>query len=414
MKILIIKPSSLGDVVHGLYVLKPLKDAFPQSEIHWLVDVAYKDLVSGNSLTDKTWIIDRSRWKNSKNILSDFWKLGRQLNAENFDAVIDLQGLFRSGILTYLTRAPLRIGFSDARELAPLFYNRKVKGGKNIHAVERYVRLINLIPKRGTIFGPVPQNNIIVQAGGCRRGPPNLRQQAYWPMPKLGVKADRTRTVTITEEKISILRSTSPRLRRTQDDRGNAQNNSDSKYYVVVAGGRWESKRWPAEYFSDVIKQIPMKCVLVGGKEDKEIGDEIFCRIDMASNRNDIGKTTLQELVSIIHDAQFILTNDSGPMHIAAALGTPVFALFGPTDPQGTGPYGKGHKVFQADLDCVPCLKKKCPLTGENYMKCMKKIHPETILMEIFKKFMINDKRNIDPSVAGAPRDDRREITRQF
>ncbi len=151
----------------------------------------------------------------------------------------------------------------------------------------------------------------------------------------------------------------------------------EKEYAVIVPSARWETKKWPAENFSRLISKLRIQCVLAGSSADKDVAQEV---VDSSSGSiiNLYGKTNLKELVALIAGAKAVVSNDSGPMHIAAALGVPVIALFGPTDPVKTGPYGwqvnKNLKVIRTLISCSPCFKKKCkdPL-------CMKNIRVEQV-----------------------------------
>ena len=143
-KILIVKPSSLGDIVHSLPFLNSIKSCFPKSEIHWVIARGLEGLLEGHPMVDKLIVINKDMWKKiskTGKTIKEIRQLFKSLRNENYDLVIDLQGLFRSGVITMATRAPVRIGFAEAREGSRLFYNKRVKGGKDIHAVERYMKI---------------------------------------------------------------------------------------------------------------------------------------------------------------------------------------------------------------------------------------------------------------------------------
>jgi ADP-heptose:LPS heptosyltransferase len=229
--------------------------------------------------------------------------------------VIDLQGLLRSGIITKATGAPFRIGFQEAREGSRFFYTHKVRGGKDIHSVDRYLRIADFL--------------------GCDIS------EIVFPFP-------------LYDDRIP------PKLETTE-------------YAVIVPGARWKTKRWPAKKFGKLISLLPIDTVIVGSQNDLLIANEILA----ASEKQTIsltGKTNLHELIEVIKGARFIVSNDSGPMHIAAALNIPVFAIFGPTDPLRTSPYGENHTVIRVDISCAPCFKKTC-----NSIDCMQKLSVEDV-----------------------------------
>ena len=319
-KILIVKPSSLGDVIHSLPFLNAVKTCLPKSEIHWVIAKGLEGILESHPMIDKLWVIDKDSWKNIQNVKSTIQEikvLFKKLKQEKYDLVVDLQGLLRSGVITAATGAPVRIGFREAREGSSVFYTHKVAGGKNIHAVDRYLK--------------------IAESLGCNT------TDISFPFP--------------------FVQSSDFRL----------QTSDTGDYAVIVPGARWKTKIWPAEKFGKLASLLPVESIIVGSKTDKDIADEI---VSLSGGRavSLAGKTNLRELIAIISRANFIVSNDSGPMHIAAALNVPVFAIFGPTDPSRTGPYGKGHTIIREDILCSPCFRKSC-----DEMKCMKDLSVEKV-----------------------------------
>jgi lipopolysaccharide heptosyltransferase II len=145
-------------------------------------------------------------------------------------------------------------------------------------------------------------------------------------------------------------------------------------YAVIVPGARWKTKIWPAENFGKVAAKLSIRSVVIGSSGDRGIADKV-----VSSSRGRAislaGETELSELIGLMRGASVVITNDSGPMHIGAALNIPVIAVFGPTSPVLTGPYGKGHVVLQSDDPCSPCFRRECA-----DMKCMLKITPGDVL----------------------------------
>jgi heptosyltransferase-1 len=304
-KILIIKPSSLGDIVHSLAVLDALHRCFPESEIHWLVAKGLEGILDGHPMLKKVWVIRKDEWKKITRVYStvaELRSLFRSLRAARFDCVIDLQGLFRSGLIAKATGAPMRIGFEEAREGSGLFYTHRVAGGKDVHAVDRYLKIAAYLG---------------CDVSGVR-----------FPLPRFpeGVKEE---------------------LR------------ASGEYAVIVPGARKPVNRWPAERFGELAARLPLKTIVVGSRGDRLLAEEVV-RMSKGKALSVAGRTDLKELVSVIKNARFMVSNDTGPMHIAAALGVPVFALFGPANPARTGPYGKGHTVIQKQISCAPCYKRSC------------------------------------------------------
>jgi len=127
----------------------------------------------------------------------------------------------------------------------------------------------------------------------------------------------------------------------------------------MVPGARKPVNRWPARRYGELASRLPLKTVVVGSKGDRYLAEEAV-RASKGKAVSLAGKTGLKELVCIIREARFMVSNDTGPMHVAAALGVPVFALFGPANPLTTGPYGEGHTVIRRELPCGPCNKRYC------------------------------------------------------
>lgn len=325
-KILVVKPSSLGDVVHSLPFLNAIRDCFPKAEIHWVIAKGLEGLLEGHPMIDGLIIINKDEWKKISVIgetVREIRELFRRLRGERYDVVIDLQGLLRSGLITMITGAPERVGFAEAREGSTFFYNRKISAARDLHAIERYLKVAgDLGCKSKDVIFP-------------------------FPFPRRGLSG-------IKEFKTSL-----------------------KDYAVLVPGARWNTKIWPAENFGRLAAMLPLKSVVVGSGKDVPIADRI---VEMAGGKavSLAGRTTLAELVEVMRDARVVISNDSGPMHIAAALNVPVAALFGPTSPERTGPYGKGHVIIRSEKECSPCFRKQC-----RDLRCMKDISPESVFEKI-------------------------------
>ncbi len=306
-RILIVKPSSMGDVVHALPVLNALKTSYPYVEIDWVIAKGLEGLLLGHRMINDLIVINKDDWKALKNIAftgKEIARLFERLKGGRYDIAIDLQGLLRSALITVSTGASVRIGFSDAREGSPIFYNHTVKGGSDIHAVDRYMK--------------------IAYALGCSKSPINF------PFPEFNPG-------TSARDLVSKM----------------------GTFYVLIPGARWQTKKWLPESFAALIDMLDHRSVLIGGVSDKSAGSQIAALSgDKAVDA--IGDTSIQDMIYIISNCRAVITNDTGPMHIAAALGKPVVALFGPTNPMRTGPYGTNNIVIKSSLDCAPCYKKSC------------------------------------------------------
>lgn len=323
-RILIIKPSSLGDIVHALPVLAGLRQRFPHAHVAWLVGTSFQSLLAGHPLIDELIPFDRAhygRMLRSPRAFVDFWRFVAGLRRRRFDWVIDLQGLIRSGLMSWFSGARRRSGFADAREGATFFYNEPVRIDEAVrHAVDKNVSLAR----------------------------------------QLGLPIDAPRFP------LAISDAERAAARRLLGDL--------PRFTAVLPGARWESKTWPPERFADLIDRLhadrAAPCVLLGAPSESPAATAI-CGKSTAPVVDLVGKTSLRELAALLESAERVICLDSGPMHIAAALGKPTVALFGPTDEKRTGPYSPAARVLTESIECRPCLKRVCPL---GHHGCMRRI----------------------------------------
>jgi len=339
---LIIKPSSMGDIVQALPVLTALKESHPEAHATWLVSRPFAGLLDGHPRLDEMVVFDRhefGRIGRSARATAVFIAFLEALRRRRFTTVLDLQGLFRSGFLAAATGAPSRVGFMEAREMAPLFYTDRVTAPpETMHAVDRYLALarhVGLAAPRATDHLPVaPEDRAAVRARLAAEG----------------VAADE------------------PLL-------------------VVSAHARWETKQWPPERFAEVIDRLVAeagaRAVLVGSAAAAAVGHEV-AQAAKARPVDLTNRTTLKELVALIAAARVLVTNDSGPMHVAAAVGTPVVAIFGPTHPGRTGPRGEGHRVLAERAPCSPCYERRCLYAGgPQALCCLKNIAADEVARHV-------------------------------
>ncbi len=337
-RILIIKPSSLGDVIHALPVLAALRSARPDAHIAWLVSNSFAPLLEGHPLLDEVIRFDRARYGRMTRSLAamrDFWRFVAGLRRGKFDLVVDLQGLIRSGLLGVFSGAPHRLGFADAREGAWLFYSRRGRPEPDAeHAVDRNLHLLRAIGIRTT--------------------------QARFP---LGLRADERR------DAARLL--------------AQAAGEAVRSFTAVVPGTRWDSKRWPAEALGRLVSRMHAAglgpCVLLGAPADRDFAAEVRAASE-APVVDLVGRTNLRQLAALIDASDRVVCHDSGPMHIAAALGKPTVAVFGPTNPARTGPYSPAAVVVRREMSCAPCYRRNCPLVHHD---CMNRLEVDRVFAEI-------------------------------
>ncbi len=338
--ILIVKPSSLGDIVHCMPAVMLIHNKYPDAKIDWLIHPAFADILDYLPFIRKRILFDRKNLGSPKTFLPAMFKLFRAIRSERYDMVIDFQGLLRSASISRLARAGIHAGLKRPKEqAASLFYSRKISpSGKLTHALEKNVALAAEL--MGSADASIPELELPV----IKKNFNSLRK--------------------ILAEENCFPDSTRP-------------------FVTVIPGARWETKKWPPAFFADVLNRINQRFpaavfLLAGAASDKDTCVQIKELTPNASVFVLAGRTGMGELLELMRQSSATLTNDSGPMHIAAALKTPVFALFGPTSPEMTGPYGMRNRIFTAKLDCIKCLKKTCPTKN-----CHSSIKPETVASEI-------------------------------
>ncbi|MBI3620917.1 MAG: glycosyltransferase family 9 protein [Nitrospirae bacterium] len=322
-RLLIVKPSSFGDIIHTLPALDAVHRSWPRTAVDWIVKPEWMPLLQGHPMLREALPFPMS-WRAWRRMIP----LVRQ---RRYEMVLDLQGLLRSGVLSLCTGAPIRIGFANAREGSPWCYTRRVAlpaGSANgrppslqeslqapRHAIDRYLHLVR-------------------EAGASSQAP------VRFPLPSW------------------------PEAARWVDDWWDkAGLQPKDTVCVLHPAARWETKRWPAERFARLadrlVKEQGWRVILVAGPAERTQVEAVG-RLMQQPYDDLSGRTTLPQLAALLARAALLITNDSGPMHLAVAVGIPVVALFGPTDPRKIGPYGPGHHVLQAGVDCSPCGRQRC------------------------------------------------------
>ena len=322
-RVLIVKPSAIGDVVHGLPVLNLIRRRWPGAHISWLVTPACAGLLDGHPQLDEVIRFDRRRfghaWR-SPTAAIELAAFHRALRGRRFDLVIDLQGLFRSGWLGWTTAATFRVGSTVDREFGWVFHSHvaPVDGGDR-HALDRYLDVCAFL--------------------GLGRGPVEF----VFPTDDV----DRAKAA-------ELVGDVGP-------------------YAVLLPATNWPTKRWPVEHFASLVgplrERFGLASVLAGGPDAAAMAPALPGVVNVA------GRTSLRELVAVLERASLVIANDTGPMHVAAALGRPLVTPYGPTSPIRTGPYGRLNSVVTLDLPCSPCYARRCV-----HQTCLTGLGPEPVL----------------------------------
>lgn len=307
-RILLIKPSSLGDIVHTFPVVSAIKAQWPGVHVTWVVKRQWAELVERAEGVDRVWPIDMT--------VSSWVREGLALRAERFDLALDMQGLFRSGVLAWVSGAPTRVGFANGREGSPWFYTNPVPvQDPNVHAVDRYLSMVGALgiglPEKPRFQFKLLEENLQTVRAICHRH---------------GFVVDRP-------------------------------------WIAMSIGARWPTKRWPLQAFAAVLDQLyesQLGPVMIIGSSDERRGTSRLRALTASPFIDLCGEIPLGCLPALLSTASVMVTNDSGPMHIASALGVRVVAMFGPTSAIRTGPYGDGHQVLSGRVPCSPCFSRVC------------------------------------------------------
>jgi lipopolysaccharide heptosyltransferase I len=356
-KILLIKLSAVGDVVHTIPVLNKLRRCYPMAQLDWLVTPAIAELLRHHPAVTNIIEFEREAWSTPWRLtpFASYARLAAKLRAAAYDLVVDMHGQFRTAALTLATGAPARIGFDrprasvwdasprkfpeqarkhawqGAREGSWLAYTHHIPVPTlDLHAVDRYLNV-----------GPIL---------GLDREPADFS----FPIPQSAVSRVETLLVQHGVSRADIV--------------------------IMAPGTIWETKRWGSDRFAKVAEHFLSKgfaVILIGSQRERVVCEEVAAlapgAVDLA------GMTALSELAALIRRSAISITNDSGPMHLAVALDRPVVSIFGPTDPVWIGPYGRANAVLHADLECSPCYLRKLKHCRHDHA-CMRSVSAPAVI----------------------------------
>ncbi|MCK4871253.1 MAG: glycosyltransferase family 9 protein [Phycisphaerales bacterium] len=330
---MLIRPSALGDVVRTVPVLVSLRQRYGDARIDWIVQDAFVEGVAAHPDLSEAVPFARRKYGGAFGWISALGWMAR-LRKRRYDVVYDCQGLLRSAIFTWATRAPRRIGFANAREGGARLYTERIDVDPDLHTVDR---MLELIEQAGV--EPVRDMRLYVP----------VKAQQSW---------DQKR------ERLGI---------------------ADEHYAVVAPTSRWPGKNWPADRFAETIDWMLQHglphVLIVGAKSERTQCQSILDQAEQSSGRivDLMGKTSVGELMALIAGSSCVLANDSAALHIAVGFDRPIVALFGATDPRRVGPYGRLDDVVRASTGCCSISHK------DEYAarRLMEEIHVKTVIERI-------------------------------
>jgi heptosyltransferase-1 len=356
--ILLIKLSALGDVVHTFPVLNKLRARYPKARIDWLVASDLAELLHGNPAINNVIEFPRDDWATP-------WRwapyaraarLVAQLRAAQYDLVLDLQGQLRSAIFAFASGAPARIGFDKPRKDIWKTLTREIPDEAKKHAWQgaregSWLAYTHYIALPTLDLHPVERYLAVAPLIGLDEAAPDFS----FPIPP----------------------EASTRIDALLDyyDIGKAR-----PLAALAPGTNWDTKQWRPDRFAEVARHFLQKgfaVVLMGSDGERPLCEQVAAlapgAVDLA------GETTLAELAALIRRATICVTNDSGPMHLAAALDRPAVGIFGPTDPVWAGPYRRAGAVLRAEVPCSPCYLRELPRCMHGHA-CMEKVSAAAVI----------------------------------
>lgn len=323
-RVVLVKPSALGDVVHSLPVLYALRQRFPDARLAWIVNQTYAPLLENLAVLDEIIEFDRNVLSGGLRGMWRFAAFLSRLRRCRFDLAIDLQGLLRTGLMVQATAAPVRVGLGSTREGASWFYTHILPvPSMNMHAVDRYWLVAEALG-----VGSTPKRFCL----------PIAETERQW-----------------TDRLLHPL----------------------SRPWIMASlGTRWETKRWPAAHFVGLLRRTMQHfggtAIFVGGGDEQRWSQEAAAAVSPSLDLT--GRTSLKQLAALLARADLMLGNDSGPLHLAAAYGRPTVAPFTCTSPERTGPYGQPLAAVATRVDCAASYLKRC-----RRMVCMDELTPDRL-----------------------------------
>lgn len=344
LRILIVRLSAIGDIVHALPVLSALRAARPNAHIGWLVEGLSAPLLEGHPHLDELFVFQKKWRKNWHGGLlsTEARALMARVKAARWDVAIDLQGLFRSGVLMCLSGAAARVGYGDhdAREMSWLFANRRVKPPATArHVVQRNLALLRALH----IDAPADTKPLLA-----------IRDDE-----KAGMRARLARECAVA---------------------------SGEGLVALNPGAGWSSKVWPAEHLAragaDIARRTGLRPLVLWGPNEETLRDAVADGLRRDGADPVLAPPTrIRELATLISLCALFIGGDTGPTHIAGALGVPTVSVFGASDGARNRPWpiAAGPMIQRDDLACVPCWKTKCPLKGDAHMACLRELDPARV-----------------------------------
>ena len=321
-KFLIVRLGSLGDIIHAVPAAAALRRAFPQAEIDWVVDARHAEVLELVPSINRRVVVNTSSFGSLSSVIGD-------LRRAKYDAALDLQGLLKSAVLARLSGASRIIGFPAEllRERAARFFYTETAGHATPHVIDKNLSLLNVLGVRmpGVEF-PLEDRH-----------------------PEAAVEA---------RFRLSIP--------------------AGARFALLNPGAAWPNKRWPPVYFAEVSRELAkrhhLRSLVLWGPGEEQIAHAVAAASDNTAAVSP--PTRIADLISLSKAASLMVSGDTGPMHIAAACGTPLVGIFGPTDPQRNGPWAEDDLTVSRYRACACHYQRQCRISGW----CLLDISPREVM----------------------------------
>jgi lipopolysaccharide heptosyltransferase I len=355
-RILIIKLGSIGDVVHTLPALADLKRSFPDAEIDWLVESKASVILTGNPWLHDVVEIDTHKWRRSWSLgtLGEMRRLASKLRGRRYDVALDFQGLWKSAVLGRVSGASKVIGFDRTTLKEPgcrMFYDEQIEPAPTVrHVIDLYKEL--------------------------------LRSLGVTPAPhRFHLSVPREDEGFISQQLSS----------RQIDD-----------FVILNPGGGWDTKNWAPENYAllhDKLRnETGLQSVLTWGPGEEPLVDKVL-RACVAAPPVTF-PTSLYQLIALLKRAKLFIGGDTGPLHLAAACGTPIVGIFGPTDPLRNGPFSPEDIVVSHQVPCGPCYKRTCPVYNK---ECLRLVQVDEVFEAVLRRLNVKEQK-IAPPQSSTPK----------
>lgn len=345
-RILIVRLSAHGDVIHSLPLLGAIKKCYPQAQIGWLVEASAESLLANHPLIDCLHVSHRKQWlQDARNplrwpkVFREIGALVREIREAGYQLSFDVQGLLKSALWPVWAKIPVRFGYQGTRENADWFYTHKLSPmvirDVKTPAIQRYLDFARAI--------------------GCPVEAPEFILPPVSPF---------------VQQKVHALLASDAE--------------TEAPWVVLAPFTRWPSKHWPLSYWEELLPallDLPIRLAILGAPSDEgKVSDWLQALPQSERHRvvNLVGKTDWPDLYALFQKTRLLIGLDSAPLHIADAVGVPeIIGLYGPTAPGRTGPIGSRHAVLSTALTCQPCFSRNCAIKTHD---CMRQLTPQIVL----------------------------------